>query len=123
MLGQALTEQVLHTPLCFFPAYYIFKEWSLGDPAKRQGHGVCRTALTRYRTNFFQDMMADIAIWMPSHFINFTFMPMHMRVPWVATTSFFYAMVLSGMRGGDKNILERRTTDGLRRLPAHDQET
>lgn len=102
VVGQTALEQFVHTPLCFFPAYYIFKESCLGDPKKREeaGQGIVTYALTHYMGNFKYDMFADMGIWIPSHIINFTFMPMHLRIPWVATTSFVYCMVLSYMRGG-----------------------
>jgi len=40
-------------------------------------------------------------IWVPSTFLNFAFMPMWARVPWVAGTSLVWTIILSTMRGGD----------------------
>lgn len=76
------------------------KEAICGNAEARGGTNVVVYALRKYAKNFRNDMFADMSIWVPSHFINFTFMPMHMRIPWVASTSFFYSVVLSYMRGG-----------------------
>ena len=37
--------------------------------------------------------------WVPSTFLNFAFMPMHLRMPWVASLSFSYMCILSYTRG------------------------
>lgn len=38
---------------------------------------------------------------MPTTFLNFAFMPMWARIPWVAGTSLLWTCILSAMRGGD----------------------
>ena len=57
-------------------------------------------ALSLYKKNMEEDLKALWKIWVPSTFINFAFMPMWGRIPWVAGTSFLWSMILSIMRGG-----------------------
>ncbi|KAJ1459027.1 hypothetical protein M885DRAFT_435717 [Pelagophyceae sp. CCMP2097] len=99
VLNQTALEQCVHTPLCFFPAYYIAKEACLGDASKRCDTNVVEVALGEYRKNFFVDMSADACIWCPAHLFNFAFLPMHLRVPFVSCVSFSYLLVLSWFRG------------------------
>jgi hypothetical protein len=100
VLGQTATETFIHTPLGYLPAYYLTNEYICGSEEARGGKNFAVFALEKYAKNFKNDMWADMSIWVPSHLINFTIMPMHLRIPWVASTSFFYSIVLAYMRGG-----------------------
>ena len=99
LIGLVATEQLIHTPLVFLPAFYITKEAVEGDAAAREGT-IVDNALAKWRKNLIPDMCADMLIWVPSNLVNFAFVPQHFRVPFVALTSFAYTMVLSCMRGG-----------------------
>eukprot|EP00985_Skeletonema_marinoi_P008281 scaffold3712_cov145-Skeletonema_marinoi.AAC.3 len=57
--------------------------------------------LRTYRENMKEDLAALWKVWVPSTFINFAFMPMWARIPWVAGTSLLWTCILSAMRGGD----------------------
>jgi len=57
-------------------------------------------ALSHYKENMGEDLKALWKIWIPTTFLNFAFMPLWGRIPWVAGTSFLWSMVLSMMRGG-----------------------
>ena len=57
--------------------------------------------LKEYRMNMKEDMLALWKIWVPATLINFGFMPMYARIPFVAGVSFLWSAVLSAMRGGD----------------------
>jgi hypothetical protein len=52
-----------------------------------------------YRENMEEDLIALWKVWIPSMFINFGFMPMWGRIPWVASTSLIWTCILSAMRG------------------------
>ena len=45
-----------------------------------------------------------LQLWVPSTFLNFAFMPMHLRIPWVASTSLIWTCILSTMRGGSDKV-------------------
>jgi predicted amino acid-binding ACT domain protein len=57
--------------------------------------------LAEYRTNMREDLLALWKIWVPATAVNFAFMPMYARIPFVACTSLLWTCVLSAMRGGD----------------------
>ena len=57
--------------------------------------------LTDYRKNMWEDLQALWKIWVPATMINFAFMPMYARIPFVACVSLLWTAILSAMRGGD----------------------
>lgn len=46
-------------------------------------------------------MLALWKVWVPATIVNFSFMPMHARIPFVAGVSLVWTCILSAMRGGD----------------------
>mmetsp|Transcript_14406 Transcript_14406/g.25908 ORF Transcript_14406/g.25908 Transcript_14406/m.25908 type:complete len:418 (-) Transcript_14406:71-1324(-) len=97
MLKQVFLDQCIHHPLLYFPCFYTMKEVVMG--------GTIADAKAKYTANCKEDIQALWKIWVPATIVNFTFMPMWARIPFVATTSLFWTCVLSMMRGGDHNPL------------------
>jgi len=95
LFGQVFLDQAIHHPLMYFPAFYITKEVVMSDKPD------IMKVLSEYRSNMSEDVWALWKVWVPSTFINFAFMPMHLRIPWVAGTSLIWTCILSAMRGGD----------------------
>jgi glycine cleavage system regulatory protein len=52
-----------------------------------------------YTKNMKEDLIALWKVWLPSTLLNFAFMPMWARIPWVATTSLVWTCIISAMRG------------------------
>mmetsp|Transcript_30328 Transcript_30328/g.66513 ORF Transcript_30328/g.66513 Transcript_30328/m.66513 type:complete len:419 (-) Transcript_30328:464-1720(-) len=92
MLSQVFLDQFVHHPIMYFPAFYSLKEVVNG--------GTPQMGIEKYRKNCTEDLLALWKLWVPSMIINFTFMPMYGRIPWVATTSLLWTCILSYMRGG-----------------------
>ena len=61
---------------------------------------IARTLAT-YRANLQEDLLALWKVWVPGTLINFAFMPMYARIPFVACISLLWTCILSTMRGGD----------------------
>lgn len=57
--------------------------------------------LATYRANLREDLVALWKVWVPGTILNFAFMPMHARIPFVACISLLWTCILSTMRGGD----------------------
>jgi len=93
--AQVLLDQCLHHPLMYFPAFYCTKELVMSEKPDLS------KAITNYRSNMKEDMIALWKIWVPATLINFAFMPMYARIPFTAGVSLLWTMVLSAMRGGD----------------------
>merc|ERR1719454_1565921 len=93
LVAQVFLDQGVHHPFLYFPVFYILKDCvtsDVADPVKAVGD---------YRKNMEEDLIALWKVWIPSMFINFGFMPMWGRIPWVASTSLFWTCILSAMRG------------------------
>lgn len=96
LTAQVFLDQVIHHPFMYFPAFYCTKElvMSKGDPNLSR-------ALADYRRNMSEDLKALWKVWVPATFVNFAFMPMYARIPFVAGVSLLWTCILSTMRGGD----------------------
>lgn len=122
LFGQVFLDQCVHHPLAYFPAFYCIKESVMSDKPDY------KRTLLEYKSNLKEDLLALWKVWVPSALLNFAFMPMWARVPWVAGTSLVWTCILSAMRGGavkDGKALagggvDRATmqimTDGLREM-------
>jgi predicted amino acid-binding ACT domain protein len=97
LAGQTFLDQCVHHPLMYFPAFYITKELVMA----KDGRPDIPRVLAEYRANVKEDLLALWKIWVPAMLLNFAFMPMHLRIPFVAGVSLLWTMVLSAMRGGD----------------------
>jgi predicted amino acid-binding ACT domain protein len=93
--AQVFLDQCIHHPLMYFPAFYCTKELVMKEKPD------LLRVLQEYKVNFKEDMVALWKVWVPSTLINFAFMPMHLRIPFVAATSLLWTCILSSMRGGD----------------------
>ena len=94
--AQVFLDQCVHHPLMYFPVFYMTRELVVNSDSPDM-----KGALLKYKDNMKEDLLALWKIWVPATFVNFAFMPMWGRIPWVASTSLVWTMVLSAMRGGD----------------------
>lgn len=88
-------DQFLHHPMMYFPVFYSLKATVEGRPIL-QGED---SALSRYRREAVDCWQALWKLWVPCTLFNFTFMPRHLRIPFVAATSFVWTITLSVMQG------------------------
>lgn len=91
VVAQVFLDQFVHHPLMYFPVFYALKEVVNG--------GTVETGMTKYKTNYQEDLVALWKLWVPSMLVNFSLMPMYGRIPWVASTSLAWTMILSYMTG------------------------
>lgn len=95
LCGQVFLDQFVHHPLLYFPVFYGTRELVMSEKPDLM------RCLSTYRENMSEDLAALWKVWVPSTFVNFAFMPMWARIPWVAGTSLLWTCILSAMRGGD----------------------
>lgn len=93
LFAQVFLDQFVHHPLLYFPVFYSIKEIVTSDAPDLY------KAIGKYRENMTEDLQALWKVWVPSTFLNFAFMPMWARIPWVASTSLIWTCILSAMRG------------------------
>jgi|TARA_B100000524_G_scaffold318185_1_gene197559 glycine cleavage system regulatory protein len=91
VVAQVFLDQFVHHPLMYFPVFYALKEVVNG--------GSVEGGISQYATNYQEDLVALWKLWVPSMVVNFSLMPMWGRIPWVASTSLLWTMILSYMRG------------------------
>jgi len=97
---QTFLDQCIHHPFVYFPAFYVTKELVMGGKNDDGKPNITRV-LNNYRNNMREDLVALWKIWVPATLCNFSFMPMHLRIPFTASVSLLWTCVLSAMRGGD----------------------
>lgn len=85
----------VHTPLMYYPSFYMIKGYLENQSTN--------TVLQTYNENIKSDMIAMWKVWFPAQMINFTFVPVHFRMPFITSVSFGWTIILSLMRGNKKN--------------------
>ncbi|KAL1520062.1 hypothetical protein AB1Y20_023537 [Prymnesium parvum] len=104
---QVALDQFAYHPLIYFPVFYTFKEVVQGDSKSVQE--LVGRAMSQYLPNAIDDLKALWSIFVPVSIIQFSLMPMHLRVPFTATAGFIWCGVLSFMRGdGSQSVLKLR---------------
>jgi len=93
LVAQVFLDQAVHHPLMYFPVFYMIKDFVTSDSPNPV------RAVSEYAGNIKEDLVALWKVWIPSTFLNFAFMPMYARIPWVASTSLIWTCILSAMRG------------------------
>ena len=97
-------DQFVYHPLCYFPVFYVCQELVRGEPASPVE--TVRNAITAYRPNAVEDLKALWSVFVPVSIMQFSIMPMHLRVPFAATFGFVWCGILSCMRGAEVKKVE-----------------
>jgi hypothetical protein len=96
-IAQVFLDAVVHHAIMYFPTFYMIKELVAAPDGKPSPS----RALHNYSENISDDMLALWKIWIPAQLLNFSLMPMYLRIPWSAAASALWTSVLSAMRGGE----------------------
>jgi len=91
VVQQVFLDQFVHHPFCFFPCFYQVQALVQGDSPS--------DGWNKMKSNWLTDLQVLWQIWVPAFFINFSFCPTWMRVPFVSLVSLGYTIILSCMRG------------------------
>ena len=81
----------IHTPFLYFPAFYALKGYVDGQPIK--------DSFNRFRNNLRDDIVSMWKVWLPAQFVNFSCVPVYMRMPFITCVSFAWTIILSMQRG------------------------
>jgi len=96
---QVCLDQFVYHPVMYFPVFYTCKEIVNGNTNSLTE--MVWQALQKYHTNMLDDLKALWKIYIPVSILQCSVVPMHLRVPFVATIGIFWCAILSYMRGED----------------------
>ena len=107
-------------PFIYYPVWHMFKEFTdrviarQGPPLLSSmsasekvaatceyGRDLSLQAWNNYKDNFVKDTAAMAIVWIPLHMVNFRFIPLVHRFPFVATTGIIWTTVFSFLQFGD----------------------
>lgn len=100
LMKQVCLDQFVYHPLMYFPVFYSCQEILKGESANPVE--IVKRALTKYIPNMKEDLLALWKIFIPSSIIQFSFVPLYLRVPFCASVGIFWCGILSAMRGDMK---------------------
>ena len=98
VVTKIMLTNLISDPVFFFPSFYTMREAMNGERGVSATEMVTR-ALEKYRNNCWTDWRNSWVIWVPAHAVTYGFVPVHLRISWIATVSFAYVMLLSFTRG------------------------
>jgi hypothetical protein len=90
----------------------VLKEGGIGALNPLQLVTGAVAAVQQYFTweQFVPDLKLSVSIWVPLHYINFSFVPLEFRLPFMAGVGFMWAFALSYCRGGDVEAMNSGVT-------------
>ena len=96
-LANTAADMIVHSPLVYFPIFYIFKGFVY---EKCVSVDVVKQQLYQYFViNFREDMIDLYKVWGPTIFLMFAVIPIQYRVPWISTIGILWAIIISLKRG------------------------
>ena len=84
-------DSVFHVPFVIFPVYYVYKAWMLGG----QHGSTALEGLALYEEEALSINARYFSIWIPANMLVFTVVPKHLRIAFIATTSFAWLSLVS----------------------------
>jgi len=96
-LRAALADVFVQMPVLYFPLFYAWREFALSDPTQwtKQPLQIVQNGLSAFRHNLVDDVVLGAKFWIPAHIINFKYVPIHYRQPFIGVIGFAWAMILS----------------------------
>ena len=100
-------DQLVHMPFMYLPIFYSIREFAYGAGMDQS---CIKGGLAAWRSNIWEDMTAQWALFVPVQTINFTLVPPHYRNPLLICVGFFWVMGLSFLRGDKEKEASRPKT-------------
>ena len=86
-------DTCIHLPCFFFPQFYVFQSLVY---EKRLS---LSKSIARWKENFADDFRNCLMVWVPLDLIMFTYIPLHLRTPFVASAGLIWPILMSFKRG------------------------
>ena len=102
-IKKVCADQFIKGPIFYFPVFYFVRTLI-------QEFNVNEKTITSIKTTYKREVWGDLkrfwSIWIPAQCITFGIMPTHLRLPFIATLSFFWCCILSYIHGDYDHELE-----------------
>ena len=95
-IKKVFVDQFVKGPIAYWPVFY-FIQTIINE--RKLNQKTMDIIWTHYKRNVWKDLKAFWSVWVPAQCITFGIMPLHLRLPFIATLSFFWCCFLSFMRG------------------------
>lgn len=111
-LLQALVDVYAQCTFVYFPLFYVAQEGinmrSQVAAGKMAVTKVVENAIDKWSGNFWGDVKLLSMVWIPLHYVNFRFLPLHQRMPFMAIAGVLWSGVLSFERGAPSPARQAR---------------
>lgn len=106
-LRAAIFDVTIQCNLIYYPLYYmvydLIKNPNIegeedSDVASRT-YNIFQRAITMQKRNMYEDTIAMSAFWIPTHYLNFKYVPIHYRMAFIGVIGVGWGGILSFMRG------------------------
>jgi len=103
-------DQCVHHPILYFPSFYLLRGYVGGETAE--------LSMQKCQEDFWTNLKALWVVWVPSQYINFKYMPTHLRVPFVAAVSAVWCVIMSVFRGESATVAQKEEIQRMQELVA-----
>ena len=97
-------DQIINTGMWYYPLFYMVQSCVMHGAVSLD---LVASGLQRYRVNIATDMCNCWKLWVPAQLVNFSVVPVHLRVPYAAGVSFVWSCVLCAERAAWRHRTER----------------
>jgi len=104
--GLALVDQFVHSPLLYFPAFCFTMKMVEGVELSQ----VIPETFAKWQRDVLGVMYASCFLWLPAQIVNFYFMPVYLRVPYINTIGAVWVVWLS-LNEGKSKAAEKGVTE------------
>merc|ERR1711920_824994 len=95
-LKKVCADQFVKGPFCYWPSFYLVRTFINEKKIDETTRG---KVWQHYKSNIKNDLKCYWSMWVPAQCVTFYVMPLHLRLPFIATLSFFWCCFLSNMHG------------------------
>lgn len=108
-----VVDLLTNCPFVYYPMFYIVQEsvYLSSEELMTTPSKMVTGGLDTWWKNFWPDTKMIWAVWAPLHMINFTFMPLHFRMPFIAGAGLFWVFILSYVRGDREKAEEKEAAN------------
>lgn len=108
---KVLFDMFVLTPAVCLPIAYLTKAAIFNGPAMRSFQAGTLRYLYDVRNNGL--LTKYWSLWVPVQSINFSLVPPHLRIAFIAVVSFFWVIILSGVMGQTRKRPERQIEEAM----------